>query len=77
MLDTAVGIVVGLRRCTIDAAFLELIGAAQRHDIPMFVIASALVNLATGEGESRSSDAEGAAFNEWGQLLGPDIPSRV
>ena len=77
MLDTAVGIVVGLRRCTSDAAFLELIGATQSHHIPMFMIASALVNLATGEGESPSADADRAAFHEWGQLLATDIPSRV
>ncbi|GAC1655912.1 MAG: hypothetical protein NVS4B6_32310 [Mycobacterium sp.] len=77
MLDTAVGTVVGLRRCTIIAAFLELIGAARRHDIPMFVMASALVSLATGEGASPSSDTEGAAFNEWGQLMSTDIPSGV
>jgi ANTAR domain len=72
ILDTAVGILVGLRRCGIDAAFQELITAAQRHEIPVFAIASALVARASGQGERPAYDpaADLAADREWGHLLG-------
>jgi len=71
ILDTAVGILVGLRRCGIDAAFQELITAAQRHEIPVFAIASALVVLASDRDDLPASDtaADMAADREWGHLL--------
>lgn len=71
VLDTAKGILIGLRRCTSEAAFHELIGAAQRHRMPVFAMAWALVHLADG-GEQcahSSSDADSAARDEWGQLF--------
>ncbi len=71
ILDTAKGILIGLRRCTSEAAFHELIGAAQRHRMPVFAMAWALVHLADG-GEQcahSSSDADSAARHEWGQLF--------
>jgi len=37
--DTALGILIGLRRCSSDAAFHELFGAAQRHGFPAFPMA--------------------------------------
>ncbi len=72
ILDTARGILIGLRRCRSDTAFDELHGAAQRHRVPVFALAWALVHLA-GEGEKTSSfmDAQTAARQEWGQLFAP------
>jgi ANTAR domain len=71
ILDKAEGILIGLRRCSTAAAFDELIGAAQRHGIPVFTLAWALVNLANGEEKPRRSipAAQSAARDEWGRLL--------
>lgn len=70
ILDTALGILIGLRRCSSDAAFHELLGAAQRHGLPVFPMAWALVHLAGG-GQSAPtfSAAQSAARHEWGQLF--------
>lgn len=79
VLDTAMGILVGLRRCRVDAAFQELIDTGQRHDIPLFTIASALVSLASGDVQSQPTGraaAHLAACQQWGQLLGTDISSQ-
>jgi TorA maturation chaperone TorD len=76
ILDTAKGILIGLRRCTSEQAFHELIDAAQRHRMPVFAMAWALVHLANG-GETSvhtSADADSAARYEWGQLfIGPAL----
>lgn len=71
ILDTAKGILIGLRRCPSETAFHELLSAAQRHKMPVFAMAGALVQLANGGEKSAqtSADAELAARNEWGQLF--------
>ena len=73
--DTALGIVIVLRRCSSDAAFHELLGAAQRHGFPAFPIAWALVHLVGGGAESAQtfSAAQSAARREWGQFLAPSV----
>jgi hypothetical protein len=73
--DTALGILIGLRRCSSDAAFHELLGAAQCHGFPAFPMAWALVHLAGGGAESAQtfSAAQSAARHEWGQLLAPSV----
>jgi hypothetical protein len=70
ILDTARGIIIGLRRCRSDAAFDELHSAAIRHRVPVFAMAWALVHLA-GDGEKTASftDAQSAARHEWGPLF--------
>jgi len=71
ILDTAKGILIGLRRCPSETAFHELISAAQRHKMPVFAMAWGLVHLANG-GEKpahTSADAQSAARDEWGQLF--------
>ena len=55
--DTALGILIGFRRCSSDAAFHELLGAAQRHGFPAFPMAWALVHLAGGGAESAQRSA--------------------
>jgi hypothetical protein len=71
--DTALGILIGLRRCSSDAAFQELLDAAQRHGFPAFPMAWALVHLAGGGPESAHSfsAAQSAARREWGQHFAP------
>src|SRR6202012_4447953 len=62
-LDTAKAILIGIRRCPSETAFHELISAAQRHRMPVFAMAGALVQLANGGQKSAqmSIDAESAA----------------
>ncbi|MEC4764697.1 antitermination regulator [Mycobacterium sherrisii] len=70
ILDTARGIIIGLRRCRSETALDELHSAAVRHRVPVFAMAWALVHLA-GDGEETSSfsEAQSAARHEWGQLF--------
>lgn len=71
ILDTAKGILIGLRRCRSEVAFHELLNAAQRHRMPVFAMAWALVHLADG-GEiagNTSAEADSAARNEWGEFF--------
>lgn len=76
ILDTAKGILIGLRRCPSEAAFDELLAAAQRHRMPVFAMAWALVHLANGGEKSAdtSADAQSAAHYEWGQLFASAVP---
>lgn len=76
ILDTARGILIGLRRCRSGTAFDELHGAAQRHRVPVYAMAWALVHLA-GDGEETPSfsEAQCAARHEWGELFtGSAVP---
>ena len=71
ILDTAKGILIGLRRCRSETAFHELLTVAQRHRMPVFAMAWALVHLGDGGEHSAhtSADAQSAARNEWGELF--------
>jgi hypothetical protein len=75
--DTALGILIGVHRCSFDAAFHELLGAAQRHGFPAFPMAWALVHLAGGDAESAQtlSGAQSAARHEWGQFFSTSVAS--
>ncbi|WAJ43580.1 ANTAR domain-containing protein [Mycobacterium sp. Aquia_216] len=67
VLDTAVGILVGWRRCGTYTAFRELISVSERHRVPIFALAGALVSLASRDGDVRGDTAaELAAEREWG-----------
>ena len=70
ILDTAQGILIGLRRYCSEAAFQELLVAAQRHRVPAFAMAWALVHLACGGDISPETfnAAQSAARHEWGHL---------
>lgn len=67
-LDTAVGILVGWRRCSTYVAFRELVSVSERHGVPIFALAGALVNLASRDAESQrpGTPAQLAAEREWG-----------
>ncbi len=77
ILDTAKGILIGLRRCSSETAFHELISASQRHKMPVFSMALALVDLANGGETSAhiSAEAESAARDEWGALFADQVVS--
>ena len=67
VLDTAVGILVGWRRCSTHAAFRELISVSERHRVPIFALAGALVSLASRDDYIGGDTAgELAAKREWG-----------
>jgi hypothetical protein len=71
ILDTARGILIGIRRCPSETAFDELLGAAQRHGVPVFAMAWALVRLADDNSTPSHDfvDAQLAAQYEWGQYF--------
>ena len=76
MLATAEGVLVALRRCTVDHAFLEIATTARRHHVAPVQIATALVTLA--EGSDIPTDLIEIARREWKPLFdraphtGPD-----
>ena len=61
MLDTALGILIGLRRCRSEAAFQELLAAAQRHRVPICAMAWGLVHLTCG-GDQVTGDLQRRAI---------------
>jgi AmiR/NasT family two-component response regulator len=67
MLDRAEGVLIALRRCTIDTAFDEIVRASKRHRVPTLSIAAALVALV--QDSPWDDDATAAARYEWGPLL--------
>lgn len=71
ILDRAEGILIGLRRCPSEAAFRELLSVAERHQVPVFAMAWALVHLTSGNEKSPDTFhcAQSAARLEWGPLL--------
>ncbi|MBV9321042.1 MAG: ANTAR domain-containing protein [Mycobacterium sp.] len=71
ILDTARGILIGIRRCPSESAFQELLSASQRHQVPLFAMAWALVHLAGDGGKlpHKFAHAHRAARHEWGQLF--------
>jgi hypothetical protein len=77
MLDTALGILIGLRRCRSEAALQELLVAAERHRVPICAMAWGLVHLTCGGDTSPENFdvAESAARHEWGRLLAEPVVS--
>jgi len=71
VLDTAQGILIGLRRCSSETALHELLSVAQRHRMPVFAMAWALVHLAGGSEKSPHIfiEAQSAARHEWGRFF--------
>ncbi len=68
-LDTAEGVLIALRQCTVAEAFREMIRAAQQHQVPLFTLADALVTAASGHAERPHTAARAAVLAEWGPLL--------
>jgi hypothetical protein len=68
--DTALGVLIGLRRYRREDAFDELLRAADRHQISPFTGASALVKLVSGDDLPSENTAVGPAHREWSDLFG-------
>jgi hypothetical protein len=67
VIDTAIGILVGLRGCSPEDAFAELARVVRQTGIGIGIgsIATGLVALASGS----SSPDHAEAFNAWGELI--------
>ena len=65
VIDTAIGVLVGLRGCSPAEAFTELVQVTRRTGIGIGTIASGLVAIASGTSSADNIDA----FNIWGELI--------
>ncbi|WP_041302416.1 ANTAR domain-containing protein [Mycolicibacterium rhodesiae] len=65
VIDTAIGVLVGLRGCSPAEAFTELVQVTRQTGIGIGTIASGLVAVASGTSSADNIDA----FNIWGELI--------
>ncbi|WP_167097876.1 antitermination regulator [Mycobacterium sp. DL592] len=65
----AEGVLVALKRCTLDAAAGEITRASRRHHLDSNRVARALVRLAQNIEPEVDSNATAVARYEWGALL--------
>lgn len=68
-LRRAEGIIIGLRRCSLDAASVELVQVSRRYHLDAQRVARALVSLAQEVDPESDSNATAVARLEWGALL--------
>lgn len=68
-LRRAEGVIVGLRRCSLEAASGELAQVSRRYRLDALRIARALVGLAQQVDAEVDSNATAIARFEWGALL--------
>jgi hypothetical protein len=77
ILDTAEGVLITLRGCTLNQAFVEIVQTAKAHNVSTLSLADALVALAQ---DQASQDGQDAAFDAaratWGHLFAVARPSR-
>jgi ANTAR domain len=70
ILDTAEGVLIALRGCSLNEAFVEIVQAAKSHNVSTLGLADALVALAQHQA---SGDVDDAAFvaarGAWGHLF--------
>ena len=66
VIDVAIGVLVGLRGCSTDDAFAELVRVVHNTGVGIGSLASGLVALAVGG----SSAGHSEAFAVWGELIG-------
>lgn len=69
MLRHAEGVIVGLRRCSLEAASIELTQVSSRYRLDAHRIARALVGLAQEVDPEVDSKATAIARLEWGALF--------
>lgn len=67
----AQGVLVALKRCTLDVAAGEIARASSRHHLDGDRVARALVRLAQDIEPEADSNATAVARYEWGALLPP------
>lgn len=78
ILDTAEGVLVALRRCRVDQAFVELMHTAKRHGVNPVSLADALVAIAEAQpGKDLDDAARTVALDTWGHLFGRHARDRA
>ena len=77
ILDTAEGVLITLRGCTLNEAFVEIVQTAKAHNMSTLSVADALVALAQDQASQVEQDAAfDAARATWGHLFAVARPSR-
>jgi len=70
-LGAAEGVLVALRHCSLDEAFIDIVQTATRHGVAPLELADALVAIAENDVPRGFDDAVIAAVEQaWGTLLG-------
>ena len=76
ILDTAEGVLIALRGCTLNQAFVEIAQTAKAHSISALSLADALVAIAQNQAPADVDDAAIiAARAKWGHLFDREPPS--
>ncbi|AMO62321.1 response regulator with putative antiterminator output domain [Mycolicibacterium phlei] len=65
VIDHAVGVLVGLRGCSPDEAFAELVRVVRQTGIGIGSVAAGLVAVASGSASAEHAEA----FAVWGELV--------
>ena len=77
ILDTAEGVLIALRGCSLNQAFVEIAQTAKAHNVSTLSLADALVALTQNHGSQYGDDAAFlAARATWGHLLDRNRPHR-
>ena len=70
ILDTAEGVLIALRGCSLNQAFVEIVQTAKTHNVSTLSLADALVVLAQTQASQHDDDAAFvAARAAWGHLF--------
>ncbi len=78
ILSAAEGVLVALRRCSLDAAFTDIVQTAKQHNVAPLELADALVASAENDVLRDFDDAVIAAVKRaWGSLLGSRLTYAV
>src|SRR6185295_9549628 len=77
ILDTAEGVLIALRGCSLNQAFVEILQTAKAHNVSTLSLADALVALTQNHGSQDGDDAAFvAARAAWGPLFDRARPGR-
>jgi len=79
ILDTAEGVLIALRGCTLNQAFVEIVQTAKRHNVSTLSLADALVAIAQTQAFQNDADADAAfvaARATWGHFFDQTPPRR-
>ena len=78
ILDTAEGVLIALRGCSLNQAFVEIVQTAKSHNVSTLSLADALVAMAQTQASQNVDDAAFAAARvTWGHLLDRTGPGRA
>ena len=78
VLDTAEGVLIALRGCSLNQAFVEIVQTAKSHNVSTLSLADALVAIAQTQSSPDVKDAAFvAAHGTWGHLMDGTGPRRV